>query len=284
PRLHRLPQRLDYTLIPAPLDLSIPTIAEKSPLPAIIVTPSSPSATHNYSIAFLAPPQKPTLFQRLVSHTPFAPAPADTFPPSPPSTPSTPSKSKPLTLSFSQRLSSFQKLTPNINLKFRTFFILSLILFVMLCHLITHKLASRRPHLDFPSPMVVGAIQHQQLQQHGSGSQAWLDNFVPDDGNMRERQRGHERDFLMRGAHHVNHASQKGESDAGFDADTEIGPEGEEGEAARIGVDNEGKGTNTAQGSNNKDVVISDDVIVGGNVDTTVVTGNKQQGSGSESL
>ncbi|KAJ8086100.1 hypothetical protein PM082_004919 [Marasmius tenuissimus] len=58
-RLHRLPQRLDYTLIPAPLDVSLANLTEKSPLPAIIVTPSSPSDDHRFSIAFLAPPSKP---------------------------------------------------------------------------------------------------------------------------------------------------------------------------------------------------------------------------------
>ncbi|KAK2462340.1 hypothetical protein APHAL10511_005646 [Amanita phalloides] len=67
PRVHRLPQRLDYTLIPAPLDLSLTVVSEKSPLPAIIVTPSSPSSTHDYSIAFLAPPPKPTLRERITS-------------------------------------------------------------------------------------------------------------------------------------------------------------------------------------------------------------------------
>lgn len=65
PRLHRLPQRLDYTLIPAPLDLSLPSITEKSPLPAIIVTPSSPVHTHDFAIAFLAPPTKPSVRERV---------------------------------------------------------------------------------------------------------------------------------------------------------------------------------------------------------------------------
>ncbi|KAF9448469.1 hypothetical protein P691DRAFT_800786 [Macrolepiota fuliginosa MF-IS2] len=67
PRLHRLPQRLDYTLIPAPLDLSLPSITEKSLLPAIIVTPSSPVHTHDFSIAFLAPQPKETVRERITS-------------------------------------------------------------------------------------------------------------------------------------------------------------------------------------------------------------------------
>ncbi|KAF8632026.1 hypothetical protein AX17_004969 [Amanita inopinata Kibby_2008] len=66
-RLHRLPRHLDYTLIPAPLDLSLTLVSEKSPLPAIIVTPSSPSSTRDFSIAFLAPPPKPTLRERIIS-------------------------------------------------------------------------------------------------------------------------------------------------------------------------------------------------------------------------
>ncbi|KAL9712386.1 hypothetical protein Ac2012v2_003623 [Leucoagaricus gongylophorus] len=68
PRLHRLPQRLDYTLVPAPLDFSLVTSTEKSPLPAIIVTPSSPVHKQDFSIAFLAPVPKPTLCKRVVKY------------------------------------------------------------------------------------------------------------------------------------------------------------------------------------------------------------------------
>ncbi|KAF8875350.1 hypothetical protein CPB84DRAFT_1966765 [Gymnopilus junonius] len=71
PRVHRLPRRTDFKLIPAPLDLSLPLVTEKSPLPAIIVTPSSPSSTRDFSIAFLATPPKPTLRQRILSLTSF---------------------------------------------------------------------------------------------------------------------------------------------------------------------------------------------------------------------
>jgi len=69
-RLHRLPQRLDYTLIPAPLDLTLPLVDEKSPLPAIIVTPSSPRSSTDFAIAFLAPESKPSLRQRMASYLP----------------------------------------------------------------------------------------------------------------------------------------------------------------------------------------------------------------------
>ncbi|KAF8211540.1 hypothetical protein K438DRAFT_1807491 [Mycena galopus ATCC 62051] len=110
PRLHRFPHRIDYTLIPAPLDLSLPLKAEKDSLPAIIVTPSSPSSARDFSIAFLAPPPKPSIRERLSSYAPLVPP--------------------------------FQR-------KARTMIILSLIFFVLICHVVTHRLAARRPHLEF---------------------------------------------------------------------------------------------------------------------------------------
>ncbi|KJA14660.1 hypothetical protein HYPSUDRAFT_48975 [Hypholoma sublateritium FD-334 SS-4] len=71
-RQHRLPKRSEYALVPAPLDLTLPLVAEKAPLPAIIVTPSSPSSTRDFAIAFLAPPAAPaqahSLRQRLAAH------------------------------------------------------------------------------------------------------------------------------------------------------------------------------------------------------------------------
>ncbi|EGO01513.1 hypothetical protein SERLA73DRAFT_176819 [Serpula lacrymans var. lacrymans S7.3] len=110
PRIHRLPQRLDYTLIPAPLDLSLPLATEKSALPAIIVTPSSPTTESEYYIAFLTPPPKPTFRERI-----------------------------------SPYLAQFQ---PQFPFKARTAIIVSLLLFLMVCHLLAH-LAVSRPHLDF---------------------------------------------------------------------------------------------------------------------------------------
>ncbi|KAG5731996.1 hypothetical protein E4T56_gene18287 [Termitomyces sp. T112] len=110
-RVHRLPSRLDYTLIPAPLDLSLPLVTEKSPLPAIIVTPSSPSSSHDFSIAFLASTPKPTLIERVSLLVP----------------------SKSLSL----------------PVKVRTTVVILLIIFVLVCHAVTHTLAVRRPHLEF---------------------------------------------------------------------------------------------------------------------------------------
>ncbi|KAJ7067921.1 hypothetical protein C8F01DRAFT_581323 [Mycena amicta] len=103
PRLHRFPHRVDYTLLPAPLDLSLPFKVEKdSSVPAIIVTPSSPSSARDFSIAFYP---KPTLRERLRS---FAP-----------------------------------------QYKARTLLFLSLIFLLCFMHVVTHRLAARRPHLEF---------------------------------------------------------------------------------------------------------------------------------------
>jgi len=106
PRLNRLPQRLDYTLIPAPLDLSLPLADEKSLLPAIIVTPSSPSCPTDFSIAFIAPPPKTGFFTRLSSRCTF-------------------------------------------QLKARTTLLILLPLFILLCHMLTHRIATLQPHLNF---------------------------------------------------------------------------------------------------------------------------------------
>ncbi|EIW82186.1 hypothetical protein CONPUDRAFT_40038, partial [Coniophora puteana RWD-64-598 SS2] len=109
PRLHRLPQRLDYTLVPAPLDLSLPQATEKSSLPAIIVTPSSPSAESNYYIAFLSPPPKATFRERI---SPYL---------------------SPSQLSFKARIA----------------FLVCIVLLVLALHFLSHlALAVHRPHLN----------------------------------------------------------------------------------------------------------------------------------------
>ncbi|KAG8218296.1 hypothetical protein J3R82DRAFT_3910 [Butyriboletus roseoflavus] len=115
-RLHKLPQRLDYDLIPAPLDLSLPRATEKSPLPAIIVTPSSPSlGAPEYYIAFLTPAPKPSLRERITQLHPFQ----GQFP-----------------------------------FKARTTLFISLLFFIMVCHLLAH-LAVHRSHFDFKSSDIV---------------------------------------------------------------------------------------------------------------------------------
>lgn len=142
-RLNRLPQRLDYTLIPPPLgelefvhslfefclsppilsDLSKPLVDEKAALPAIIVTPSSPSGETDFRIAFLAPEPKPSLHARL-----------------------------------SQRLQSLTPKSRASQLKARAFLLLFLPLFILACHLLVHRLAARRPHLHFDGHMQGGGI------------------------------------------------------------------------------------------------------------------------------
>lgn len=144
PRLHRLPQRLDYTLIPAPLDLSLPSITEKSPLPAIIVTPSSPVHTHDFSIAFLAPPPKPTVRERVVT--------------------------------------SINNITENSWLaqsrSIRTFVILALLFFIMITtHLITHRLAA------YPYPRLESDFTHRRLATDFASAARVVQadaNLVPD--------------------------------------------------------------------------------------------------------
>lgn len=92
-------------------DLSLPQATEKSPLPAIIVTPSSPSlGAPEYYIAFLTPP-KPSLRERVAQLPPFQ----GHFP-----------------------------------FKARTSLFISLLLFILVCHLLAH-LAVYRPHFDFKS-------------------------------------------------------------------------------------------------------------------------------------
>jgi len=109
-RRHRLPKhRPDFILVPAPGDVPLSQMGEKSPLPAIVVTPSSPSCSADFSIAFLAPPEKAIAEER-----------------------------------------SFSFVAPfNLTLKARTTFLLLLLLFILACHLFTHRLAASRPHLQF---------------------------------------------------------------------------------------------------------------------------------------
>ncbi|KAL0949037.1 hypothetical protein HGRIS_009131 [Hohenbuehelia grisea] len=164
PRLHRLPQRLDYTLIPAPLDLSLPMMTEKSPLPAIIVTPSSPSSNRDFSIAFLAPPPKPPMRERITSlfslpspiRLPASPV-TSTAPPPPLLPSSCADSSEPVSPAFSIFASKFAP-----GPKARTLLIGLLVMFVCLCHVVAHRLAARRPHLAFahaydPSLGIAGA-------------------------------------------------------------------------------------------------------------------------------
>ncbi|KZT12892.1 uncharacterized protein LAESUDRAFT_719199 [Laetiporus sulphureus 93-53] len=165
PRLHRLPQRLDYTLIPAPLDLSEPLVDEKAPLPAIIVTPSSPSHDGDFSIAFLMPPQKPTLAQRLANCLPTLPRlPSQIKLPVSPSSPDI-------------EPSAYKS-------RARAMIVLLLLLFVMACHLVMHQIASGRPHIDFglvanDEHISLGANQHTDLYSNPEDAHAAEDAAPP---------------------------------------------------------------------------------------------------------
>jgi hypothetical protein len=131
-RRHRLPKyRTDFVLVPAPGDVSLSEMGEKSPLPAIVVTPSSPSCSADFSVAFLAPPEKPAASERLIS------------------------------------------LAAPLSRKARTTFLLLVLLFVMACHLFTHRLAASHPHLQFG--MMQGAAEEPQSAAHASHHISWLD-------------------------------------------------------------------------------------------------------------
>jgi len=108
PRLHRLPHRTDYILIPAPLDLSLSQATEKSPLPAIIVTPSSPSSSHDFSIAFLAPPK----------------------------------------LSLRERIAAWRHYGGPLPFRIRYILIVLFITFALICHLAAERLAMRVPYFE----------------------------------------------------------------------------------------------------------------------------------------
>jgi len=108
----RLPHRTDYILIPAPLDLSLSEATEKSPLPAIIVTPSSPSSSRDFSIAFLAAPPK---------------------------------------LSLMERVASWRHYGGPLPFRVRYILMVLFITFALICHLSAERLAMRVPYLELDS-------------------------------------------------------------------------------------------------------------------------------------
>lgn len=116
PRRHRLPQRLDWALIPPPLDLSKPIVDDKAALPAIIVTPSSPTGARDFRIAFLAPePKEETMSERVFSRI--------------------------------QHGAGMNK--PIFQFKPRTLFFMFLAIFILFCHFLSHRLWARHVHLRF---------------------------------------------------------------------------------------------------------------------------------------
>ncbi|OBZ76127.1 hypothetical protein A0H81_03683 [Grifola frondosa] len=130
---------LGLTLIPAPLDLSLPLVDEKAALPAIIVTPSSPSSETDFSIAFPPPPPKPTLAERFLPLVPALP-PLSSYLPSQIQLPPSPFKTQ-----FDENSMPFYSL----KTRARTMILLMLLLFIMASHLVIHRLASSHPRLEF---------------------------------------------------------------------------------------------------------------------------------------
>lgn len=114
-------------------------VDEKAALPAIIVTPSSPSGEKDFAIAFLAPPSKPSLRERMMAHMPSMPA-LPSFQarlPSQIQLPTTPAQKD-----FTDRASSCKA-------KARMAIVFAILLFIMACHLIMHSMVTGRPHLEF---------------------------------------------------------------------------------------------------------------------------------------
>ncbi|KAL1665654.1 hypothetical protein GGG16DRAFT_96220 [Schizophyllum commune] len=153
PRLNRFPQRLDYTLIPAPLDLSLPDVTEKSPLPAIIVTPSSPSHhAPDYFIAFLAPPPPPTMRERFAAKWKSFRCEGETGPVALPPTPSSPTTA--------------QKL-PTSSRSLRTALLAAILALVLLCHVVSHGILQRR-HMEFtPQAEAEAELLEEEEPHHG---------------------------------------------------------------------------------------------------------------------
>jgi hypothetical protein len=145
-RRHRLPQHHDYVLVPAPQDFA--SSKEKAALPAVIITPSSPQCSGDFSVAFLAPAPKPSLLQRAAS-----------------------------TLSPVQ-----DKVLAPLQTKARLAFVLVLFLFLGAAHLFAHRLAARHPHLQFDATTAsissadvaaLAPIEHSHGHGHGVGLFDW---------------------------------------------------------------------------------------------------------------
>lgn len=121
-------------------DLSRPLVDEKAMLPAIIVTPSSPTGDRDFAIAFLAPPDKPSLRERVLFMMPRLPK-LSSFQPRLPSQirlPATPHKSEFDTSS-----------SWSLKARASTTILMAILVFIMGCHLLLHSLASFHPRLEY---------------------------------------------------------------------------------------------------------------------------------------
>ena len=107
-------------LIQISSDLSKPLVDEKAALPAIIVTPSSPTCDRDFAIAFLADQSPKAEAQLSDGH-----------------------QSSPTAL-----LHSALKRAPR-HFRPRMYLLAFIALFLLLCHALAHGIAARRPRLHF---------------------------------------------------------------------------------------------------------------------------------------
>jgi hypothetical protein len=108
-------------------DLSLPIVTEKDLLPAIIVTPSSPTHETDFSIAFLAPPTPPSALERLRAKV------CATF-----------ARRAPICLSPTTPVKR-----PSPARRARVVLFVALLLFILLAHVLTRGFAAARPQLSF---------------------------------------------------------------------------------------------------------------------------------------
>ena len=133
-------------------DLSKPLVDDKAHLPAIIVTPSSPTHDRDFQIAFLAPEPKENVASRVFAR--------------------------------------LQKGSHSPQFKPRTILLLFIPMFILFCHVLTHRFASRHPHLHFDKHTQGGVVD---IHADGSGNgylSSWFDMNDYWDGR-------HARDFVI---------------------------------------------------------------------------------------
>ena len=127
-------------------DLSQPIVDEKAELPAIIVTPSTPTGDYDFHIAFLAPPPKPSLRERVSAAFPKLSNVRRLFHRRLPSEIQLPTSPTPFKHEFDAPSSwSF-------TARARVVVLLAVLVFIMGCHLIMHSMVSAHPRLDFAPP------------------------------------------------------------------------------------------------------------------------------------
>ena len=120
---------------------------EKAPLPAIIVTPSSPVGEKDFSIAFIAPKPEPTFRERVSKFMPTVPKAPRIFHRRLPSE---------IKLPVSPLHADFEESAPSWSFKGRACMtiLLAVLVFIMGCHLLLHSLAVYHPRINY------GSLEH----------------------------------------------------------------------------------------------------------------------------